>query len=174
MRWKWLFVLSLSVAVGAGFLLPEPVTMPVDGAARRDWNPQSFWHGGWGVSGVHKGIDIFAPRGRAVRSASWGLVLYRGELGIGGNVVASLGPKWRIHYYAHLDRSSVAPLSLLAPGEKLGEVGNSGDAVGRPPHLHYAILSLLPRPWHLAFGWQGWKRMFFLDPGRWLVDGGVA
>jgi len=60
---------------------------------------------------------------------------------------------------------------LLAPGSKLGEVGNTGDAAGRPTHLHYAILSLVPRPWHIATGAQGWKRMFFVDPGKWLTGG---
>lgn len=98
MRWKGWIALILLLVAGSCWLIPEPVTMPVAGAARRDWNPESFWHGGWGRSGVHKGIDIFAPRGRAVRSATWGLVVYRGELGIGGNVVAALGPKWRVHY----------------------------------------------------------------------------
>lgn len=174
MRWKAWIALFLLLVAGSAWLVPEPVTMPVEGAGRRDWNPESFWHGGWGKSGVHKGIDIFAPRGRAVRSATWGLVLYRGELGIGGNVVAALGPRWRVHYYAHLDSSCVEAGQLLAPGVKLGEVGNTGDAAGRPSHLHYAILSLLPRPWHIAGGWQGWKRMFFLDPGRWLVRSGAA
>jgi len=153
------------------FLLPEWPVIPVEGAGPRDWNPASFWHGGWGASGVHKGIDIFAPRGRSVISAGWGMVVYQGELPLGGNVVAALGPKWRLHYYAHLDRASVGPLSLLAPGSKLGEVGNTGDAAGRPTHLHYAILSLVPRPWHIATGAQGWKRMFFVDPGKWLTGG---
>jgi len=27
---------------------------------------------------------------------------------------------------------------------------------------------------HVALGRQGWKRMFFLDPGRWLADAGAA
>jgi murein DD-endopeptidase MepM/ murein hydrolase activator NlpD len=172
-RWRrWLLGGSVAMLL-AGMFAPEPGVVPVEGATRRDWNPQSFWHGDWGVSGVHKGIDIFAPRGRAVRSATWGLVVYRGELGIGGNVVAALGPKWRVHYYAHLDRSCVRPLSLLAPGEKLGEVGNTGDAAGRPSHLHYAILSVVPRPWRISAQAQGWKRAFYLDPGRWLERAGV-
>jgi peptidoglycan LD-endopeptidase LytH len=156
------------------FLIPERGVIPVEDATTKDSNPESFWHGDWGKSGVHKGIDIFAPKGRDVLPATYGVVIYQGTLGIGGNVVAALGPKWRIHYYAHLDSADVHALSLLAPGTRIGAVGNTGDAAGRPSHLHYAILSLIPRPWRFSFGEQGWKRMFFLDPGRWLSGGGAA
>ncbi|AXQ29350.1 M23 family peptidase [Solimonas sp. K1W22B-7] len=153
------------------FAVPERAQIPVQGATSRDWNPQSFWYEPWGQSGVHKGIDVFAPRGREVRSSTWGIVVYRGQLGIGGKVVAVLGPKWRLHYYAHLDESSAKPLSAVAPGSRLGSVGTSGNAAGKPPHLHYAILSLLPRPWQATAATQGWKRMFFVDPGKLLAAG---
>ncbi|MEY4562183.1 MAG: hypothetical protein RLZZ618_1460 [Pseudomonadota bacterium] len=142
--------------------------MPVEGASRRDWNSKSFWFEPWGVSGVHKGIDIFASRGKAVRASVPGLVVYRGELGIGGKVVAVLGPKWRLHYFAHLDGfSSDAPL-LVSTGDLLGTVGTSGNAAGKPPHLHYSVVSLLPLPWRYSTASQGWLQMFFLDPGALL------
>ncbi|AWQ85141.1 hypothetical protein CSC33_4941 [Pseudomonas aeruginosa] len=59
-------------------VLPEWPRIPVEGASARDWNPRTFWFEPWGRSGVHKGIDIFARSGTPVRSASYGLVLYRG------------------------------------------------------------------------------------------------
>jgi murein DD-endopeptidase MepM/ murein hydrolase activator NlpD len=87
-------------------------------------------------------------------------------LGIGGNVVAVLGPKWRIHYLAHLSTTDVHVFELLKKGEMLGRVGTSGNAAGKSPHLHYAVLSLLPRFWKVTTATQGWKRMFFVDPGE--------
>ena len=163
---RWL--LALAVLLLLPFVVPEQPRIPVEGATTRDWNPQSFWYEPWGKSGVHKGIDIFAPKGRPVLSATWGIVVFRGELGMGGKVVAVLGPKWRLHYYAHLDDSAPG-LPLVKPGSRLGSVGTSGNAAGKPPHLHYAILSLLPRPWQYSTATQGWKRMFFVDPGKLLA-----
>jgi murein DD-endopeptidase MepM/ murein hydrolase activator NlpD len=138
------------------------------GATTRDWNNQSFWYSPWGKSGVHKGIDIFAPRGREVVAPVSGVVVFRGTLGLGGNVVAVLGPRWHLHYFAHLDRAIVRPFAFVSKGEGMGFVGNSGNAAGKPSHLHYAVLSLLPRPWQIVRGPQGWKRMFFMDPNTLL------
>lgn len=165
-----LTAVAVPIGLGLGFAIPEEARPPVAGATANDWNPKSFWYEPWGASGVHKGIDIFAPQGRNVVSAVPGVVIYQGRLGIGGNVVAVLGPKWRVHYYAHLANSDPAP-RFLARGGSLGLVGTSGNAAGKPPHLHYAVVSLVPLPWRYSSATQGWKRMFFLDPGALLHSG---
>lgn len=167
-RRRWLrAALCLLTIVIAGFLLPEHPRIPVQGATRADWNQKSFWFEPWGKSGVHKGIDIFAKQGAPVTAAVPGLVVYRGQMGIGGNVALVLGPKWRLHYYAHLDQSKPLPF-FVAAGEPVGAVGTSGNAAGKPPHLHYAVLSIVPLPWRYSSATQGWKQMFFLDPSQML------
>lgn len=98
----------------AGLLLPEAKGIPVQGADRGDWHPETFWYYPWGRSGVHKGVDIFAGKGTPVVASSGGLVLFRGELARGGKVVLALGPKWRLHYYAHLDQLADTGLWLWA------------------------------------------------------------
>ena len=158
----WLALLAVLVAP---LLIPERGNIPVRGASARDWNRQSFWYEPWGASGVHKGIDIFAPEGKPIVAPVHGIVVFEGRLRLGGNVVAVLGPRWRIHYFAHLQTSRVDAFEFVGKGEMLGTVGTTGNAAGKAPHLHYAVLSLLPRPWQLSFGTQGWKRMFFVDPG---------
>jgi murein DD-endopeptidase MepM/ murein hydrolase activator NlpD len=159
-------VAALLIAV---LLIPERAVIPVAGASARDWNPRSFWFAPWGRSGVHKGIDIFAPRGRPVVAATAGVVLFRGEIADGGTVIAVLGPKWRVHYYAHLDTLAPDARGWVSTGTPLGTVGDSGNARGKPPHLHYSVLSLLPLPWRYTPGIQGWRRMFYLDPGAGLT-----
>lgn len=162
-------VLILLVVL-VGFLVPERALIPVQGASVRDWNPRSYWYEPWGASGVHKGIDIFARKGTPILAATGGIVVFRGEIAMGGKVLAVLGPKWRLHYYAHLDSATARQGSLVWRGEVIGAVGDSGNAVGKPPHLHYAVLTLLPYPWRWDTTTQGWKKMVYLDPGKLLDD----
>ncbi len=141
---------------------------PVAGASRHDWNPASFWHGHWGASGVHKGIDIFAHTGTPVVAAQPGLVLYTGQIALGGNVALVITPRGWLHYYAHLNRIDTQQGRWLNASESVGTVGTTGDAVGRPAHLHYSVVTLIPRPWEFRLGEQGWKRMFYRNPDRLL------
>ena len=59
---------------------------------------------------------------------------------LGGQVVWVLGPGGQRHYYAHLDRyADIVDGQRVRPGSVLGYVGNTGNAAGTPPHLHYGI-----------------------------------
>ena len=154
----------------APFLLPEKLAIPVEGASAQDWNHQTFWHEPWGSSGVHKGIDIFAPAATPVIASTYGLVVFRGNIALGGNVVIVLGPKWRFHYYAHLKDFNVKPGSVVTSSEMIGLVGNSGNAKGKPPHLHYSIITLIPYLWRGDSSTQGWKKIFILNPSEILLQ----
>ncbi|UZE94591.1 M23 family metallopeptidase [Alkalimarinus alittae] len=149
--------------------MPERVSVPVLGATTNDWNKDSFWYEPWGSSGVHKGIDIFGKKSTPVVSTVDGLVLYQGNLQKGGNVVLVLGPKWRLHYYAHLESIGVKGLAFVKSGSTIGSLGDSGNAKGKPPHLHYSIVCLLPRFWSIDRTTQGYKKAIFLDPNLLLV-----
>lgn len=153
----------------SGYIIPETKQIPVAGADTSAWNKATFWYEPWGSSGTHKGIDIFSKKGVNTLASTAGLVVYTGHLKKGGNVVAILGPKWRIHYYAHLDSTSVAAFSVVRSGQKIGTVGDSGNAKGKQPHIHYSIVSLLPYPWLVTTESQGWKKMFYLDPDKFLT-----
>lgn len=113
---------------------------------------------------VHKGVDVFAKKGTVIHSSTSGLVLYSGNIKMGGKVVLVLGPKWRLHYYAHLDEIRTAPFSLINKKSIIGTVGATGNAAGKPPHLHYSILTMVPYPWLIDSDRQGWRKMFFLNP----------
>jgi murein DD-endopeptidase MepM/ murein hydrolase activator NlpD len=163
-------ILLIIITVG-GFSMPETRRIPVVGARPADWNSHAFWHYPWGHSIVHKGIDIFASAGAPVHAATDGMILYAGDLARGGHVVLLLGPKWRLHYYAHLQRVDVNAWRIVRSGEGIGTVGSTGNAHGRPPHLHYSIMSLLPVPSNYGFGMPlGWLRMFYIDPHDFLTS----
>ena len=147
-----------------GFLLPQTFKMPVEGATRQSYSQESFWYYPWGKSLTHKGVDIFAKKGTSVRAATAGIVLYRGTIAMGGNVVFILGPKWRLHYYAHLNQIMVKSLSFVSTSTQIGTVGTSGNAAGKAPHLHYTLETIIPYPWRVDKSVEGWRKMFYLNP----------
>ncbi len=152
-----------------GFILPQKMIIPVNNATTDSWAIDSFWAYPWGTSVTHKGIDIFANRGTDVISSTYGIVVYTHEGGKGGKAIMILGPKWRFHYYAHLDSYDAFTFKPVRPGTVLGIVGDTGNAKGKPPHLHYAITSPFPYPqWYDSGSVQGWKKMFHLNPDIWL------
>ena len=121
-------------------LPPAALPVPVDGvAARRIADTWGAARDG-GARG-HEGVDIFAPRGTPVRSATLGIVAAIRDGGLGGKQVWVLGPARERHYYAHLDdwAPGLGVGDVVRPGALLGFVGDSGNAQGTPPHLHYGI-----------------------------------
>lgn len=132
------FLASVYTARLASRPAPEWLKVPVD-RVRADTLRDS-----WGASRSggrrHEGIDIFAPRGTPVRSATEGVVADVGSSGRGGLVVWVIGPGRQGHYYAHLSRIGDIFLGQrVAAGTVLGYVGDTGNARGTPPHLHYGI-----------------------------------
>ena len=81
-----------------------------------------------------------------------------------GNVVILLGSKWRIHYYAHLKEIKLYPFLFVKSGTLVGSVGTTGNAKGKPPHLHYAIVTIVPYLWRIDLQKEGWKKIFYLNP----------
>ena len=169
---KIMILLLLSVFL-VGWIIPETVRVPVRGATASDWNPQSFWYYPWGRSGTHKGIDIFARLGTPVLAASDGLVLHTGWDSMGGNIVLVVGAKWRLHYYAHLQGINTTGFQWVKAGDAIGTVGDSGNAKGKPAHLHYAIRSVFPQWWlYDSKAPQGWNKMFYINPHTFLTQQG--
>ena len=164
--------LTALIILGVGFLIPQNLKMPVVGADSNSYNHNTFWHGGWGSSVVHKGVDVFAKKGTSVHSATKGIVLATSEGNKSGKFVTVLGPKWRIHEYLHLNTIEVDPFEFVKPGERIATLGKSGNAASTPAHVHYGIITPIPYVWR-AFGTAGtcnppkrfnWRLMFWLDP----------
>jgi murein DD-endopeptidase MepM/ murein hydrolase activator NlpD len=137
--------------------------------------------------GWHHGDDIFAPLGAPVLAVAKGVVFSVGWNDLGGNRLWLKDGQGNEYYYAHL--SAYSPLAVnggrVNAGDVLGFVGNTGDAISTPTHLHFEIhpVSLLgkgydgavdPTPYLTA--WQHLRALTFsagATPGRTAVSGTV-
>ena len=163
---KWIKIILIAILsiIVIGLLIPQNLKMPVVGADSNSYNHNAFWHGGWGGSVVHKGVDIFAKKGTSINSSTVGIVLTTGEGGKSGKFVLVLGPKWRLHYYAHLDEIKTKRFAFVTQDTEIGTVGNTGNAAKTPAHLHYSIVTLIPYPWRIDDSSHGIRKMFYLNP----------
>ncbi len=88
----------------------------------------------------HEGVDIFAPRYTPVLAVAKGRITRVNTNRLGGKVVWQRDPERNLsYYYAHLDSQLVSPGQNVAIGDTLGLVGNTGNAITTPPHLHFGI-----------------------------------
>jgi murein DD-endopeptidase MepM/ murein hydrolase activator NlpD len=92
--------------------------------------------GGW-----HHGEDIFAPLGAPVLAVADGTLHTIGFTKIGGYRLWLRDRNGNEFYYAHL--SAYSPLAVegreVRAGDVIGFVGDTGDAEGGLPHLHFEI-----------------------------------
>lgn len=126
---------------------------------------QSFWGADRdGGARAHEGVDIFAARGTPVVAVARGRVGFTGNKGLGGKQVWLREEEAGFNvYYAHLDSFVVSDGDRVQPGDTLGFVGNTGNAAGGAPHLHFGVyggggavnplsfVKQLPVPPHQAF-----------------------
>ena len=95
-----------------------------------------------GDTRIHEALDIPAPRGTPVLSATGGRVLKLFDSKAGGKMVYAADSSERfILMYAHLDSyaNGLAEGQPLTRGQVLGAVGTTGNAPPNLPHLHFAI-----------------------------------
>lgn len=89
----------------------------------------------------HEGTDIFAPHGTPLLSTTRGVVARVGVGILGGNKLWIVGADGTQYYYAHLSAfaEGVQDGTFVEPGQVVGFVGTTGNAVGTPAHLHFEI-----------------------------------
>ena len=114
--------------------------MPVAGV--RVTQVADTWGAPRGVGRFHEGQDIFAPRGTPVYAAAPGYIYRIGTGNLGGRYVFIAGAGGRRYYYAHLENwADIEEGMYVTADTVLGFVGNSGNAVTTPPHLHFGVYS---------------------------------
>jgi murein DD-endopeptidase MepM/ murein hydrolase activator NlpD len=151
------------------------------------YGPASFsddFRAGRADTGWHHGNDIFAAKGSPVLAVAEGTLSLVGWNTVGGNRFWLRDLQGNEFYYAHL--SAYSPLAVngahVEAGDVIGFVGDTGDALGTPPHLHFEIhpVELLwmgydgvvnPYPYLLA-----WRRQadVSFDVSGWTPPAGEA
>jgi len=90
--------------------------------------------------GGHKGVDIFAPKGEPVVAPVTGTVVNssKQDKGPGGKTV-TIEKDGYSFYHAHLDQVYVDTGQEVTSGQLIGVVGDTGNASGTHPHVHFSI-----------------------------------
>src|SRR5439155_1073663 len=90
---------------------------------------------------LHEGLDMFASTGTPVVAAADGYVSQRVVNSISGLGVEITDATNTQYFYAHLSRFApgLEVGMRVSVGDVIGYVGNTGDAIGTSPHLHFEV-----------------------------------
>src|SRR5580658_6557589 len=113
----------------------------------------------------HEAMDILEPRGTPVRAVVSGTIRKLFLSKPGGITIYEFDEKGEYcYYYAHLDRyaEGLHEGMSVQPGDVIGFVGSTGNAVESAPHLHFAIFELGPE--------KQWSRGKAVNPYPGLVE----
>ena len=134
---------AATAAAAARYNSVVPSAPPVitDGRACPVGTPNGFIDS-WGFprSGgrTHEGVDIFADRGTPVYAVGDGTVEADSNT-LGGLVIRLFEDNGDRYYYAHLDTVRITQGQRVRAGDVIGTVGNTGNAITTPPHLHWQV-----------------------------------
>ena len=115
-----------------------PVATPIGSFVFPVKGPHSFsndWHAPR-TGHLHQGNDVFASMGTPSVACVTGTV-NQGEGKNAGLYVRLVGDDGNVYYYMHLQR--YAATGHVGAGTVIGYVGDTGNASGGPPHLHFEI-----------------------------------
>ncbi|MEQ1788333.1 MAG: M23 family metallopeptidase [Acidimicrobiales bacterium] len=96
---------------------------------------------GTGYEHAHQGTDIMAPFDTPLLACERGIITQMGADVLGGTKVWLKGESGTYYYYAHLSAfaEGLAVGQVVEAGDIIGLVGDTGNARGGAPHLHFEI-----------------------------------
>jgi len=89
----------------------------------------------------HQGVDIMAPFGTPLYAVERGIITRVGTDVLGGTKLWVKGQSGTYYYYAHLAAFAEGMVegALVEAGDVVGYVGDTGNARGGAPHLHFQV-----------------------------------
>lgn len=88
----------------------------------------------------HQGVDMFAASGTPVAAIVDGTVLRKASSSAGGISLYLKGNDGAEYFYAHLKGyAQIDQGQKVSAGQTVGYVGDTGNASGGPPHLHFEV-----------------------------------
>jgi murein DD-endopeptidase MepM/ murein hydrolase activator NlpD len=90
---------------------------------------------------AHQGTDIMAPFGTPLMACERGIITEMGTDVLGGTKLWLKGESGTYYYYAHLSAfaEGLQDGDVVEAGDVVGLVGDTGNAKGGAPHLHFEI-----------------------------------
>jgi|GEM_PF-626286 len=109
------------------------------GSIKFIWPAKGKLTSGFGIRNgrQHDGIDIANKIGTPINAVADGVVIYAGRLGGYGLIVILKHEGSFKTIYAHNRKNLVKKGDTVRQGQKIAELGNSGNATG--PHLHFEV-----------------------------------
>ncbi|MFC2128970.1 M23 family metallopeptidase [Bacteroidota bacterium] len=95
----------------------------------------------------HNGVDIFASRHTEILACTDGYIREVADTKIGGkNIWLYDATRMLNIYYAHLQTQEVTKNTKVKAGQVIGTMGNTGNAINTPPHLHFGLYHRIDGP----------------------------
>lgn len=86
----------------------------------------------------HLGNDLFAPLNTPLIAVDDGEIRF-GTDPLGGNIANLYATDGTRYYYAHLSSFAGVSRRRVRTGEVIGYLGNTGNAIGTRPHVHFEV-----------------------------------
>lgn len=87
----------------------------------------------------HQGADMMTAAGTPLVAITSGTISKTGNGGLGGITVWLNGDNGVRYYYAHNSSNTVSVGQRVSTGQVVAYAGNTGNAAGGPPHLHFEV-----------------------------------
>ena len=87
----------------------------------------------------HKGTDVFAPMGSPSYAVTDGVITRMSWSSNGGKQVYLRGNDGNEYFYAHMSSYVARQGQRVSAGELIARVGDTGNASGGAPHVHFEV-----------------------------------
>jgi Peptidase family M23 len=114
---------------------------PNQGKTSSPYGVRRYYNGEFATDYYHRGLDYAGGYGSPVVAPASGKVVLVGyekkDFRVHGNVVGLDHGQGVVSIFMHMSKIEVEVGQLLAPGDVIGAIGNTGSSTG--PHLHWGL-----------------------------------